>query len=134
MVRGQGYDGASNMKGHANGLKKLVLDDCPSAYYVHCFAHQLQLTLVEVAKENSDCVWFFDQVRFLLNLIGNSCKKTRMLRVAHAQSILEALELGDIETGIKKWVWQCLETLVGDLIIKQLCMSYLCILQFGKFL
>jgi hypothetical protein len=22
MVRGQGYDGASNMKGHANGLKK----------------------------------------------------------------------------------------------------------------
>ena len=99
MVRGQGYDGASNMKGHANGLKKLVLDDCPSAYYVHCFAHQLQLTLVEVAKENSDCVWFFDQVRFFFNLIGNSCKKTRMLRVAHAQSILEALELGDIETG-----------------------------------
>ena len=45
MVRGQGYDGASNMKGHANGLRKLIIDDYPSAYYVHCFAHQLQLTL-----------------------------------------------------------------------------------------
>jgi hypothetical protein len=56
MVHGQGYDGASNMKGHANGLKKLIIDECPSAYYVHCFAHQLQLTLVAVAKENLDCV------------------------------------------------------------------------------
>ncbi|WVZ54309.1 hypothetical protein U9M48_005128 [Paspalum notatum var. saurae] len=61
MVRGQGYDGASNMKGHANGLKKLIMDESPSAYYVHCFAHQLQLTLVSVAKENIECSWFFDQ-------------------------------------------------------------------------
>ena len=99
MVRGQGYDGASNMKGHANGLKKLIMDECPSAYYVHCFAHQLQLTLVSVAKENLDCAWFFDQIRFLLTLIGNSCKKTQMLRVAQAQRIVEELELGDIESG-----------------------------------
>ena len=41
MVHGQGYDGVSNMKGHANGLKKLIMDDCPSAYYVLCFAYQL---------------------------------------------------------------------------------------------
>jgi hypothetical protein len=98
-VRGQGYDGASNMKGHANGLKKLIMDECPSAYYVHCFAHQLQLTLVAVAKENPDCVWFFEQLRFVLNILGNSCKKTQMLRVAQAQRIIEELELGDIESG-----------------------------------
>jgi hypothetical protein len=49
-VRGQGYDGASNMKGHVNGLKKLIMEDSPSAYYVHCFAHQLQLTLVAVLR------------------------------------------------------------------------------------
>jgi len=29
MIRGQGYDGASNMKGHVNGLKKLIMDECP---------------------------------------------------------------------------------------------------------
>jgi hypothetical protein len=58
-IRGQGYDEASNMKGHANGLKKLIMEDSPTAYYVHCFAHQLQLTLVAVAKENNDCKWFF---------------------------------------------------------------------------
>jgi hypothetical protein len=32
MARGQGYDGASNMKGNANGLKKLIIDESPSAY------------------------------------------------------------------------------------------------------
>jgi len=58
MVRGQGYDGASNMKGNTNGLKKLIMDDSPYAYYV-CFAHRLQLTLVVVAKESGDCTWFF---------------------------------------------------------------------------
>lgn len=99
MIRGQGYDGASNMKGHANGLKKLIMDECPSAYYVHCFAHQLQLTLVAVAKENPDCDWFFDQLSFLLNLIGNSCKKVQMLRVEQAQRIVEELELDVIESG-----------------------------------
>ncbi|CAN1163920.1 Zinc finger MYM-type protein 1 [Linum perenne] len=45
-LRGQGYDGASNMSGKFNGLKALFLKDCPNAYFVHCFAHRLQLTLV----------------------------------------------------------------------------------------
>ncbi|CAI0389840.1 unnamed protein product [Linum tenue] len=41
MIRGQGYDGASNMKGEINGLKTLILGENSFAYYVHCFAHQL---------------------------------------------------------------------------------------------
>ncbi|KAL4592042.1 hypothetical protein LXL04_005021 [Taraxacum kok-saghyz] len=45
-LRGQGYDGASNMKGELGGLKTLILNENASAYYVHCFAHQLQLTLL----------------------------------------------------------------------------------------
>ena len=42
-LRGQGYDGASNMRGEFNGLQKLIRDESPYAFYVHCFAHQLQL-------------------------------------------------------------------------------------------
>ncbi|XP_042032204.1 zinc finger MYM-type protein 1-like [Salvia splendens] len=38
-IRGQGYDGASNMKGEIHGLKTLIMEDTPSAYYIHCFAH-----------------------------------------------------------------------------------------------
>ncbi|GFZ05583.1 General transcription factor 2-related zinc finger protein [Actinidia rufa] len=40
-LRGQGYDGASNMWGEFNGLKTLILKENPTAYYVHYFAHQL---------------------------------------------------------------------------------------------
>ena len=38
-LRGQRYDGASNMRGELNGLKTLILNENQSAYYVHCFAH-----------------------------------------------------------------------------------------------
>ncbi|XP_048491417.1 uncharacterized protein LOC104883938 [Beta vulgaris subsp. vulgaris] len=66
-VRGQGYDGASNMRGEINGLKTLIMNENPSTYYVHCFAHQLQLTLVAVAKDNDDCIWLSEQLGILLN-------------------------------------------------------------------
>ncbi|XP_074341928.1 uncharacterized protein LOC141679326 [Apium graveolens] len=62
---GQGYNGASNMQGAINGLKTLVLNECPQAYFVHCFAHQLQLTQVIIAKKNSDCGWLFVDERGL---------------------------------------------------------------------
>ncbi|KAJ6792676.1 zinc finger MYM-type protein 1-like [Iris pallida] len=51
-VRGQGYDGASNMKGEFSELKTLIMNENESAYYVHCFAHQLQLALVAVARKH----------------------------------------------------------------------------------
>ena len=44
-IRGQGYDGASNMQGMWNGLQVLILNDCPYAYYIHYFAHRLQLAM-----------------------------------------------------------------------------------------
>ncbi|XP_029148336.1 uncharacterized protein [Arachis hypogaea] len=50
-IRGQGYDGASNMRGEWNGLQALFLKDCPYAYYIHCFAHRLQLALVTASRE-----------------------------------------------------------------------------------
>lgn len=45
-MRGQGYDGASNMCGAFSGLQTLFLKECPYAYYIYCFAHRLQLALV----------------------------------------------------------------------------------------
>ncbi|KDO40093.1 hypothetical protein CISIN_1g035734mg [Citrus sinensis] len=51
-LRGQGYDGASNMQGEFNGLKALILEDNKCPYFIHCFAHQLQLALISVAKKH----------------------------------------------------------------------------------
>jgi hypothetical protein len=83
------------MKCHVNGLKKLIMEESPSAYYVHCFAHQL--TLVAVAKKNIVYSWFFGQLAYLLNVLGMSCKKISMLSVAQAEYMIEALILGEIE-------------------------------------
>ena len=44
-MHGQSYDGASNMQGEYNGLKSLILKKNCSAFFIHCFAHQLQLAL-----------------------------------------------------------------------------------------
>jgi len=40
-IRGQWYDGASNLRREWNGLQALFLSDFPYAYYVYCFAHRL---------------------------------------------------------------------------------------------
>ncbi|XP_057526353.1 uncharacterized protein LOC130805588 [Amaranthus tricolor] len=99
MIRGQGYDGASNMRGEINGLKTLIMNDTPRAYYIHCFAHQLQLTLVAVAKKNVNCTWLFDVLANLLNVVGASCKRRDLIRKNQAQVVAQALEVGEIESG-----------------------------------
>jgi hypothetical protein len=59
----------------------------------------LQLVLVGVAKGSDECVWFFDHVSTLLNIIGISCKRHDMLRNFNLQNILNAIDCGDIDTG-----------------------------------
>ena len=58
-LRGQGYDEASNMQGNINGLKTLILKENKLALYVHCFSHQLRLTLVAVVKNHINIAEFF---------------------------------------------------------------------------
>ncbi|CAL2239627.1 unnamed protein product [Prunus armeniaca] len=98
-LRGQGYDGASNMRGELNGLKTQILREYPQAYYVHCFAHQLQLALVAVAKGNENIATFFTTASSVVNIIGASCKRRDALREQQQKDIMKALEIDDLETG-----------------------------------
>ena len=79
-IRGQGYDGASNMQGEFNGLKSLILKENGCAFYVHYFAHQLQLALVAVAKKHVEIALLFTLVTNLSNMVGGSCKRRDALR------------------------------------------------------
>ena len=65
-LRGQGYDGASNMRGEFNGLQKQIRDENPYAFYVHCFAHQLHVVIVSVAKCCSSFDDFFNYVGLIV--------------------------------------------------------------------
>ncbi|XP_042437288.1 zinc finger MYM-type protein 1-like [Zingiber officinale] len=71
-LRDQGYDGASNMRGEFNGLKSLILQENIFAMYVHCFSHQLQLVLVDVAHDNFPMSEFFRYVTMIVNISGAS--------------------------------------------------------------
>ena len=99
-VRGQGYDGAGNMRAHVKGLKKIIMDEFPSAHYVHCFAQELQLALVPVLMENDACADFFQQLVFLESFLKMSCRKAQMLQIPEAQQVLEDL---DQEKCFSKW-------------------------------
>ncbi|XP_022856951.1 zinc finger MYM-type protein 1-like [Olea europaea var. sylvestris] len=91
-LRGQGYDGASNMQGNFNDLKTLILKESPCAFYIHCFAHQLQLALVAVAKKNIPITNFFRVVGNVINTVGASSKRCDLLREKQLDFIVEALE------------------------------------------
>ena len=79
-LREKSYDGASNMQGDINGLKTLILKDNKSAFYVHCFAQHLQLTLVAIAKNHNNIAEFFYVVSNLITVVGGSCKRRDTLR------------------------------------------------------
>ncbi|XP_052178763.1 uncharacterized protein LOC127792338 [Diospyros lotus] len=88
-LQGQGYDGASNMRGEWNGLQALFLRECPSAYYIHCFAHRLQLALVVVAKDVHDVWLFFQSLSSIVNFVGVSAKRHSQLKLIREDEIVD---------------------------------------------
>ncbi|XP_062155175.1 uncharacterized protein LOC133863230 [Alnus glutinosa] len=98
-IRGQGYHGASNMRGEWKGLQALFLNDCPCAYYVHCFAHRLQLALVVAYREVVSVHEFFSNLNFTINVVGASCKRHDELQATQAAEIAHLLAVDELETG-----------------------------------
>ncbi|KAI5663651.1 hypothetical protein M9H77_22974 [Catharanthus roseus] len=74
QLRGQGYDGASNMRGELNGLKQKILD------------------------ENN----FFEYLTKIVNIVGASCKRKDALLQKQYDDLVKSLESGEIATGKDK--------------------------------
>lgn len=49
-LRGQCYDGASNMSGARSGCKAIIQKEAPKAVYIHCAAHRLNLAIVSACR------------------------------------------------------------------------------------
>jgi hypothetical protein len=49
-IRGQCYDGASNMSGARSGCSAIVKQHAPLAEYAHCASHRLNLAVVSACK------------------------------------------------------------------------------------
>ncbi|CAL8993050.1 unnamed protein product [Prunus brigantina] len=87
------------MSGEFNGLKTLIMRENEFAYYVHCFAHQLQLAIVGLAKKHSLIGAFFTLVSNVVNIVGLSSKRRDILRDKQALKVVEALINGELSNG-----------------------------------
>jgi hypothetical protein len=108
-VRDQGYDGASNMRSEFNGLQSLIMRESRSAYYVHYFAHQLQLVIVAVVRKHKGISNFLTMIHNLLNVVGGSAKRRDMIRDINHEKVTKALGCGQLETGRGLNQEQCLQ-------------------------
>jgi hypothetical protein len=97
-IRGQGYNGVSNMRGESNGLQALISHDCPYAYYIHCFAYRLQLALVAASKAVILVGNFFDRLAFIINIVGASCKRNEQLKLAQDAEFAYLIDIDELET------------------------------------
>ncbi|KAL0560964.1 hypothetical protein IC582_001382 [Cucumis melo] len=68
-------------------------------FYIHCFAHQLQLALVNTAKNYVKTAGLFFIATNVVNVIGASAKRRDILGEKHSMKIFEALNNGEISSG-----------------------------------
>ena len=77
-LRGQYYDGASNMSGAVAGCKSIIQQQAPKAVYFHCAAHRLNLAIVSAcsiqAFKNTEA-YIGEIARFF----NNSAKRQHLL-------------------------------------------------------
>ena len=78
MLRGQGYDGNSNMCGIQKGVKSRILSKYPKALHTHCGAHMLNLVIGDACKlEVIDNM--FAVVSDAATFFSSSAKRTQFL-------------------------------------------------------
>ena len=94
-MRGQCYDGASNVSGIHTGLQARIKEISPSAIYTHCYADVLNLVIVDTMSNNSIARDFFGTLQNLYVFIETCTKR-------HAMYLKHQRELNASDEGKKK--------------------------------
>ena len=72
----QGYDGASVMSGRCSGVQQRSRLVAPNATYIHCYAHTLNLVLVDSVKMVQYAAEFFSLLESLYVFISTTKSHT----------------------------------------------------------
>ena len=89
-LRGQTYDGASNMLGPKSGVAKQIKDEQPKALETHCHGHTLSLSVKDTTKSSKLLNNVMGTVGEITKLVKYSPKREKILG-----SINENIELQD---------------------------------------
>ena len=84
-LRGQCYDGASNVSGIYTSLQARVKELSSSALYTHCYAHVLNLVIVDTMTKNKTARDFFETLQNLYVFI-ETCTKRHALYTKNQNS------------------------------------------------
>ncbi|XP_073016062.1 uncharacterized protein [Primulina eburnea] len=100
----RGHDESSYSLNRGNFIEMLKLlgkwnANCPYAYYVHCFAHRLQLALVGAAEKEISIWLFFSNLTTIVNLVTSSSKRNAELQSNQVNEIARSVVAGERETG-----------------------------------
>lgn len=68
----QSYDGAAVMSGNVGGVQARLREIVPSALYIHCYAHRLNLVVVDCVRNIKASGEFFLILQRLYNFISGS--------------------------------------------------------------
>jgi len=93
----QCYDGASVMNGSTAGVQKKIREIVPSAIYIHCYNHRLNLVLVDTCKSMPSVADFFGilQLTYVF-LAWRSSKRHDIFIGLQKQNELTVFELPEL--------------------------------------
>ena len=83
----QTYDGAAVLPSALDGLQAKVKAIAPSAMFVHCYAHRLNVVLSQGAKCLPECRMFFASLSGFATFFSKSTKRTSFLESAGCSSL-----------------------------------------------
>ena len=101
-LRGLGFDGASAMSGSKGGVQIQMRYHSPSALYVHCRCHQLQLAAVYAANEYNEVKKVFGTLLTMWKAFHYSPKKAEKL--TEIQAVPEAPEIVVTKPSDTRWL------------------------------
>ena len=87
-VRAQCYDGAANMRGLYSGVAARFKQENPLSFYVHCYAHVLNLCIVDACSSVAVIRNAFGVMSSLHNLLEASAKRHANLRSSKTRILL----------------------------------------------
>ena len=85
-LRGQCYDGAKNVSGDHTGLQRRVREISPSAIFTHCYAHCLNLVIVQSVSENLTARNFFGLLQNLYVFLESCSKRHAIYQRCQSES------------------------------------------------
>ncbi|KAK2385304.1 hypothetical protein QL285_072554 [Trifolium repens] len=98
-IRGQGYDGISDLREKWNDLRTLFLNECPYAYYIHGFAHKLELALVGASTGVIPVLQFFSNLIYIVKFLCTCRKPHDELLAAELYKIAHLLDNDELGFG-----------------------------------